>query len=86
MYNKKKAGEPEVKQPEKIITALKNTNETTYKPEILASSKKIDPISSKDVKLEIIEEDNQNVKNYALNGSIDGELPHIGTERAADAL
>jgi len=36
---------------------LKNTNETTYKPEILASSKKIDPISSKDVKFEIVEED-----------------------------
>ena len=27
MYNKKKAGEPEVKQPEKIKTALKATNE-----------------------------------------------------------
>jgi hypothetical protein len=43
MYNKKKSGEPEVKQPEKIkpIAPKKNMNDTTYKPEILASSKKI---------------------------------------------
>jgi len=85
MYNKKKSGEPEVKQPEKIKTALKNTNETTYKPEILASSKKIDPIASPgDVRLEIVEEESEQVKTYALNQSLDGDAHNdMGTERAA---
>jgi len=85
LYNKKKSGEPEVKQPEKIKTALKNTNETTYKPEILASSKKIDPIvSPNDIKLDVIEEEGDTkTNNYALNQSIDDEPIH-GSERDAD--
>ena len=53
-YNKNVA-QQEV-QPEKIKTALKNTNETTFKPEIIASTKKIEPISSKDVKLDMLNE------------------------------
>jgi len=35
---------------------LKNTNETTFKPEIIASTKKLEPISSKDVKLDMLNE------------------------------
>ena len=59
MYNKKKAGEPEVKQPEKIKTALKATNEEdTYQPEILASSKRVNPNVARDkAERDIVEED-----------------------------
>ena len=91
MYNLRKAGEPEVKQPEKIATALRNPNATTYKPEILASSKKVEPISSPaDVKIDIVDEEedqeNQN-NNYGINQSIEGEpqngVNDNGPERAA---
>lgn len=84
MYNKKKAGEPEVKQPEKIKTALRNTNETTYKPEILASSKKVEAVASpNDVEVEIVEEEGEQARHMGINASFDGELPGVGTERAA---
>lgn len=93
MYEKKKSGEPEVKQPEKIATALKS-NQPAYKPEFI--SKKVEPagIATQDVNLEIIEEENQsnqhqknesqNPRVLAINGSFDGATEgyqDIGSER-----